>query len=159
MGLSNRVVAVGLISLGLLISGGYVWYQAKTPTTSQPSSTFGGSVPLATDIDSVDLVPVPGQSGNGIASRQFLDGIFVHGITAELPDPPVGQFYGGWLVMNGDTAHALFTGTLVKQGASYSLDFSSPTDQRSYTEVRITLQTAQNQPMQATVVSGTFSTN
>lgn len=144
---------VGLLGIGIFVGGLFYLTHPSQP----PNTAAGGSVPLAATIQSIDLSPALNQTGTGIATRQYIDGIFVHGITAELPDPPTGQTYGGWLVMNGDTAHALFTGTLMKQGTSYSLDYSSPLDQRSYTEVRVTAQTGASQAMQTMVMSGTFS--
>jgi hypothetical protein len=152
----RRPLIAILILVLILGAGAIVWYVARSSAAHAPTPT--ASIPIQSTIESATLTAAAGQTGTGIATRQFIDGMFIHGVTAELPDPPAGQSYAGWLVQGGDTASAEFTGTLMKQGADYTLDYSSPTDQQDFSEVRITLQTTLNQPMQSTVLSGTFST-
>ena len=129
---------------------------AQSSTTSDASQT--SSVTLPVGMDSATLVAANGQTGAGVATRQVVDGIFVHGVTAVVADPPAGQFYAGWLVSGNDIVHAVYTGKFVKQADSYSLDYSSPIDYREYSEVLVTLQTAENQAPQTTILSGTFQT-
>ena len=152
-----------IVTLAILIIGLGVFLVTRksvsAQTTNSTPSQSPTSVAIPADVDTADLVAENGQTGSGIATRQFMDSMFIHGLTVTLADPPAGQFYAGWLIENGDANTAVLTGKLINQAdGSYSLDYSSPVDYRSYSEVLVTLQTAENQAPQTPVLSGTFQT-
>jgi len=150
----SKLIWVVLGLLMIAVAGVIAWTVLRPQPTV--STTSGGTSAITNGIESITLVASVGHQGTAIASRSTLDSIFIHGISADLADPPAGQTYAGWLVKNGDAATAVSTGTLVKDGTGYALNFSSPTDYRSYTDVWVTLQTAASQGPKTLVLSGSF---
>lgn len=143
--------------VGLVIGGGLVVGTKLTARRVTPAGAAVSSVPITTDIETATLhSPIDRPDVTGVATRQFVDVVFVHGITAVLPDLPVEQFYAGWFLTASDPDHPLSTGRLVKDGGQWLLSYSSPTDQRHYDGVIVTVQSGEGQPSGPTVLTGTF---
>ena len=149
------VIVVSVVVLLVALAIGLFW-KSQQPTTGKTISDSAIAVPIDTNIETATLTATEGQTGDGVATRQFVDNLFVFGITAELPEPPTGQVYMSWLVKNADAATAVATGQLLNQTDGYTVEYSSPMNYTAYDEVQVTLQTGQSQPMGTTVVSGAF---
>jgi len=150
----SQTVVIILVVLVLVIAGIVAWWMLRAPSVSGVTAT--SSVMVTDGIESVSLTPSIGQTGTAVATRSFANGNFLHGITANVPDPTDGKVYQAWLLKNGDSTTAVATGTLVKDTTGYTLDFSSATDYRSYSDVWVTLQSASDQGPKTLVLSGSF---
>ena len=158
--MNKKILAIVGILVLVIIVAMVLRSSTIAKNTNKNTSDSAAKSRLTTDIESASLTPTDLESiSGGVATRQFIDGIFVHGITAVLPDLPAGQFYAGWLIPNDGATAVVATGTLTKQSDSYMLNYSSPIDYRTYSSIAVTIQTAQNQPMQTAVISGMFGTN
>ncbi len=148
-------VALIIGALILVVAG--VAFGLNRARSSATIVATSGSVPIPVDVATATLhSPTNIADVTGVATRQFVDVVFVHGVTARLPELPVGQFYAGWLVQAADVAHPLPTGKLLKDATQWTLNFSSPTDYSSYDGVLVTIQAGDGQPPGTTVLTGTF---
>ena len=146
---------IGVVVL-IILAGTGVWV-AFGRTDPSTVVVGAGSVTLQGDVATATLYsPNSDDSKTGVATRQYVDVIFVHGVTATLPDLPPDQFYAGWLVSAADPTHPLPTGKFIKDAGNWSLSFSSPTDESSYDGVLVTVQTGENQAPGATILTGSF---
>lgn len=147
-----------IIGAILVIAGGVAFALDRARSTPhRPSAT--GSVTIPVDVATATLhSPTGDATATGVATHQFVEVVFVHGITATLPDLPPGQFYAGWLIKAADVAHPLPTGQLLKDASHWTLNFSSPTDYSSYDGVIVTVQTGEGQAPGTTVLTGSFQT-
>lgn len=148
--------ALIIVGLFAAVAGGIVFWQSRPMNSGSPSSGTTSSIPVDVPIETAALDPQDGSDGQGIATRQFIDGIFVHGVSAVLPEPSVGETYVGWLAESGATTGAVRTGPLVKQGDSYALDYSSPVDYTGYNDVLVTLQRTQQATPETIILRGSF---
>lgn len=112
---------------------------------------FEGGYPIEVEIGSVGKY-----TGNALASRSFLDGTFMHSVTAKIGDPAPGKFYEGWLVRG---TSFFSTGKMIKKDGSYVLNYSEVKDGRDYKMIVITEETEaqglDNKP-EAHVLEGEF---
>lgn len=119
---------------------------------SQPADD---AVPAAV-VEEAVLESVGTYTGDGLATRSFENGQFMHEVVANLDDPAEGKFYEGWLVGNG----FISTGRLESEGdGEWSLVFTSDEDLRSRDEVVITEETEANgldNMPEAHVLEGSF---
>lgn len=151
----KRWLVVAGIGVGLIV---VVWYLFMSSRTgSAPSTQSVGGVTIPADVQTAMLhSPTGDPTVTGVATSQFVDVIFVHGMSATLPDLPVGQLYAGWLVKAADPTRPLPTGKFTKDAAGWTLNFSSPIDQSGYDGVLVTVQTGENQAPGAVVLTGSF---
>ena len=148
---------LGLSLIIMLVGLGGFWYVRFEPLANRAGHPTAGSVAIAGDVTTATLHSPGGDlTVTGVASRQFIDGIFVHGVSATLPELPTGQRYAGWLVSAADTAHPLPTGTLTKDTNGWSLTFSANTDDRWLGGVLVTVQPGDSLVAGPTVLEGTF---
>jgi len=89
----------------------------------------------------IEIKAVGNYSGNGLATRSFLNGKFVHTVEANLSDPAPGKFYEGWLVKR---LSFFSTGKMEKKNGKYILKYESDEDSRDYKQVVITEETEAN---------------
>ena len=89
----------------------------------------------------VEIKAVGNYTGNGFATRSFLDGKFKHKVEANIGDPAEGKFYEGWLV---DLPAFFSTGKMEKVNGKYVLEYTSEEDSRLFKAVVITEETEAN---------------
>lgn len=152
-----RVIILAAVTILLLIGGGLWSRQHRAKVTTQTVTQQSRSeLPFDVPIETTTLSSTTDEAAQGAATRQYIDQLFVHGVTALLPDAPPGQVYAGWLLKNGNRHDSVATGTFRKDGDSYTLDFSSPVDYSDYTDVLVTLQHAGSTQPETDVITGSF---
>lgn len=151
-------VFIGILIAIIILGGIYIFYfkQKNQIKNNQPTPQFQNDIPIESEVESASLTSIEGQEGKGVATRQKIDSIFVHGITAELPPSSDDKVYIAWLTKNGDMTTAIKTGKLKLQDDNYSLDYSSPVDYMSYPEVIITLQSEIQTTLGRVILKGAF---
>jgi len=106
-------------------------------------------------VDRANLEDVSGGGGTGVATRDMVNGKFVHSVIAALPDPEAGMFYEGWLV-NTVTDDVVSTGTFRIAKGGFILDFTSSTDLTDHNQVVVTLEKVDDGKPETHVLEGTF---
>ena len=163
--MNRRDIIIGLVVL-ILIIGGVLWFRNRsskkamvptTPTQEQIERSFNLTIPE--DVDTAELRDVSGGTGSAVATRKFENGIFTHMILADLPDPALGTFYEGWLVMGktGDSNFAFIsTGTMRLAKGGYLLEFESMTDYSEYKGVVVTVEKTNDKAPETHLLEGSF---
>lgn len=127
----------------------------ETPQTPTQEEQAAGEE----QIQEIALSDVTGGTSQGTAQRLFAQGLFLHGVEAQLPDVPAGQFYEGWLV-RGEQGNTDFqfvsTGKMEKQESTWTLLFTSQTDYTAYNGVVITRETTDDGEPEVHILEGSF---
>lgn len=163
----NRERWIGL-AVVLIIVGGWLFFRSRqagqepTPVESeqvaeQEASSFAEQlgVILPEDVDKTSLRDVSGGDGQGVATREFSDGVFMHSVLASLPDPEAGAFYEGWLV-RPDPFDVVYTGKMRMAKGGYVLDYETSTDLSDHPRVVVTMERVDDQQPETHILEGSF---
>ncbi len=101
----------------------------------QQNTSQGTNQELKTQL--ISLSSPGNKRGEGTATKIFDGHVFLHTITAKLPDPANGKRYEGWLI-NNENSESLPTGILQNISGTYNLYFTSNTDQSAFSRIVIT---------------------
>lgn len=169
----RRNVVIGLIALAIF-AGIVYWYQrarkaSQLPVSPQPTfeETFEDrfNIQVPEDVDKAELRDVSGGDASGLATRNYLPAQagearrFTHSVLADLPDPPTGSFYEGWLVRGkeGDENFAFIsTGKMRLAKGGYILEFESGKDYSLYSGVIVTLERLDDIKPEKHILEGSF---
>ena len=160
--MKRRDIVIGLIVVALLAGAIYLIRRRSEPTPVIPESTTGETeqkivdtfrVDIPEDIDKAELKDVTGGTASGIATREFISGVFTHTVLVDLPDPQPGYFYEGWLV-KGDKF--LSTGKMRIAKGGYLLEYDARVDYSDYDKVVITLEKVFDATPEERILEGTF---
>lgn len=157
----GALIFVIFVAVILLIGGFVLYTQTQTPQTTTPRNKASQSTGEFTDtggdpLENQDLLDdlindpnslsgtledVSGGNSSGIAYVLRKDGKLWHTVNANLPEPPLGTVYEGWLV-NKTPALAFFsTGLLEKQdNGAYTLSYTNQSPFFGYDEVVVTIE-------------------
>ncbi len=160
--MKRRDIVIGLIVVVLLVSAIYLIRRRseQTPVISETTTgeteekieeTFRLDIPE--DIEKAELKDVTGGTATGIATREFVNGVFTHSVLVDLPDPEPGYFYEGWLV-KGDKFFS--TGKMRIAKGGYLLEYDSHVDYSDYGKVVITLEKVFDATPEKHILEGTF---
>jgi len=142
-----------MVAVVLIIIGGVYVFKTLTKddnlgtATSQETTTTpkNAEADIRPDVIQISLNPVGIFTGTATATRTFVNGKFTHTVTANTNAPAEGKFYEGWLVIKTPELKFLSTGKMTKQtDGTYTLSYSSDTDQSAYNSVIITEETEAN---------------
>ena len=128
--------------------------QTTTPPTLTPQNN-GTSIDTKISSYTTSLKDVSGGNSRGTASLVVVNNDLTHNVTANLPDPPVGSVYEGWLV-NSSTGDFFSTGVMGKFNNQYQLQFKAEQDYRGYLTVVITLETIVDNTPEQHILEGSF---
>ena len=106
-------------------------------------------------VDRANLKDVTGGDGTGVATREMVNGKFVHSVIAALPDPTPGTFYEGWLI-NPDTGDTISTGRFRIAKGGFILDFTSSKDLTDHKQVLVTLEKVDDNNPETHMLEGSF---
>lgn len=148
---SSTVIVILAVVLAAIV--GVYLYVAQN--NDNKSSTATSQVVVTTpdeaeaeinpDVIQISLNPVDPYTGTATATRSYSDGKFTHTVAATTGDPAQGKFYEGWLVIKKPTLMFFSTGRMTKQAnGTYTLSYTSDTDQSAYNSVIITEETEAN---------------
>jgi len=85
------------------------------------------------------LLSVTDSEDYGVATREYVDGVFTYEVILSIEDPPLGFFYEGWLA----GGRVISTGALEKEEENtYTSTFTSEEDLTNLTDVIITQETS-----------------
>ena len=118
---------------------------------SQIEDRFNIDIP--DELEKATLEDVSGGISEGIATRDYKNGKFMHTALADLPDLGVGEFYQGWLVKDDQY---ISTGKMKIAKGGYILDFESSIDYSAYNKVLITQERTFDLTPEITVLEGAF---
>ena len=164
MQMNRRDILIGLVILAILAGIIYFVRRPQTPTLETVSTTpspeleeqlesnFNFTIP--DNVEKAQLKDVTGGTAEGIATRSFENGEFIHTVLVDLPDPVAGTFYEGWLVKADDTFFS--TGALRIAKGGYLLEFDSSTDYSDYNKVVITLEKKNDKTPEKHILEGSF---
>ncbi len=143
--MNKRDIVIGFIIFAI-VAGIILWtrkprvtpVEVPTPTSSPQEKieeVFNYTIPE--DVEKVELKDLTNSGANGIATRKYENNKFEFVILADLEDPKEG-FYQGWLT-KGKEGEVGFSyvklGNLRLAKGGYILEFESPTDYTSYSQV------------------------
>jgi hypothetical protein len=136
-------IIVVVIGVGIFMFAQVITDSAEREVKDGESMEKEGIIETMTKPDRVNLEAVGDYKGNGVATRFFDNGIFVHNVTAQISDPATGKFYEGWLVKKtaGVVTDFFSTGKLELNNGSYELHFSSKTNYPDHDDIVITEET------------------
>lgn len=163
----NRERWIGL-AVVLIIVGGWLFFRSRQPSQEPASaeqeqaaeekvSTFAEQlgVTIPEDVEKTALTDVTGGEAQGVATRDFDEGLFTHSVLASLPDPETGAFYEGWLV-RPDPFDVVYTGKLRLVKGGWSLDYEAGEDLSDHNRVVVTLERVDDQQPEAHILEGSF---
>lgn len=158
--MNRRDLTVGIIVIALIIGGYMLFKKAKNPPVSPPitpsvqetiEKTFNVNIPK--DVDTAEMKDVSGGNGSGLATRKWQNGKFTHTILADLPEPPKGEYYEGWLSKDDQFVS---TGKLRVAKGGYLLEFNSSKNYSDYPKVAVTLEKINDQKPETRILEGSF---
>lgn len=164
--MNKRDIVIGFIVFAI-VAGIILWtrkprvtpVEVPTPTSSPQEKieeVFNYTIPE--DVEKVELKDLTNSGANGIATRKYENNKFEFVILADLEDPKEG-FYQGWLT-KGKEGEVGFSyvklGNLRLAKGGYILEFESPTDYTSYSQVLVTLEKVNDTKIEKRVLEGSF---
>lgn len=164
--MNKRDIVIGFIIFAI-VAGIILWtrkprvtpVEVPTPTSSPQEKieeVFNYTIPE--DVEKVELKDLTNSGANGIATRKYENNKFEFVILADLEDPKEG-FYQGWLT-KGKEGEVGFSyvklGNLRLAKGGYILEFESPTDYTSYSQVLVTLEKVNDTKIEKRVLEGSF---
>jgi len=165
MGMKRYGLVWGLALLGLIVVAGWYWMTNRVEPESvievgdnleiseEVLERFKGVSELSEWSEKVELRPVTGETGLGLATREVVDGQLLHSVMADLPELRGGEFYEGWLV-NGE--RKVSVGKLVKEKGGWLLESVGDKGLVEYDSVVITLEVRDDNIPEKEVLKGTF---
>jgi len=151
--LLGSLFALLVVSVGLFFAGPQQKSSLQTPPPPPPAITQTENSPTP---QMATLKPIGKSTDSGTATRVFVNDQFLLAVTAQLPDPPQGKFYQGWLVKKTPKSEFLLTGKMNKAGSNYSLTYTQTGDLSSYPGVVVTLEQKDDQKPETHVLEGSF---
>ena len=168
--MSKIIIAIIII---IVIAGlGYWGYQLMTapkeeakeesPTPKEDGIMGDGILDMILADESsevIDLEVVDGSNSSGKAYRLIRDGKLYHVVVANLPEPPEGNKYEGWLVVP-DPLKFFSTGVMEKNEKDlWVLEYTNNQAFLEYYRVVITLETAVDLNPEKHIIEGDFSSD
>lgn len=111
------------------------------------------NIDIPDDLEKATLEDVSGGISEGIATREYENGKFIHTVLAGLPDLGVGEFYQSWLIKDDQY---ISTGKMKMAKGGYILGFESSIDYSAYNKVLITQEKIFDSTPEITVLEGAF---
>jgi len=111
-------------------------------------------ISLSDKANTINLKPVPGESGSGIASIEKIDGRWVSQMIADLPELEDKFFYEGWLV--SEAGEVLYTGKLELRKGGWVLIYKTDEDLSKFKSAIITREQKDDQKPEKNVLEGKF---
>lgn len=153
-----------LVAIVILVGGG--WYLMKTMSDTVEVGQVGENTEVGDALlerfekvgkmsetaEKLELKPVAGKTGSGIATREIVGGKLVHTVMADLPELEKGTFYEGWIV--GDTV--VSTGKMVETKGGWVLEYTGDASLINHDRVVITLETKDDKKPEVHVLEGVF---
>jgi len=157
--MKGRDIVIGLLIVLVVVFGGRFLLRGRGGApmiTEEPASiveerledTLGVSIP-----DDLEKAVLMGAEGSGIATREIVEGKFLHSVLADLPDPESGKFYEGWLGRNGEYVPM---GKLFSGKGGFILSYSSNVDMSDYNGVVVSLETSLGDGPTEKILEGSF---
>jgi len=165
MGMKGYGLVWGLGLLGLVVVGCWYWVTNRVEPEGlievgdnleigeEVLERFKGMSELSDTAEKIELRPVKGESGFGVATREVVGGQFFHTVMADLPELGDDEFYEGWLV---DEMRKVSMGKLVKEKGGWLLEFVGDEGLVEYDLVVITLEVRDDKSLEKEVLRGTF---
>jgi len=165
MGMKRYGLVWGLVFLGLVAVGGWYWMTNRVEPedvievgdnleiSEEVLERFRGMGEVSDTAERVELKPVEGKSGFGVATREVMSGRLYHSVMADLPELGNDEFYEGWLV---DGERRVSVGKLIKEKGGWLLEFVGDEGLVEYDLVVITLEVRDDKSPEKEVLKGTF---
>ncbi len=165
MGMKRYGLVWGLVLLGLVAVGGWYWMTNRVEPedvievgdnleiSEEVLERFRGMGEVSDTAERVELKPVEGESGFGVATREVMGGRLYHSVMADLPELGNDEFYEGWLI---DGERRVNVGKLVKEKGGWLLEFVGDEGLVEYDLVVITLEVRDDKSPEKEVLKGTF---
>jgi hypothetical protein len=160
--MNRRDIVIGIIILAILAGVIYWFRRPQEPSIELPEQTteekieekFKTQIPEG--VEKADLTDVSGGNATGLAYRQIVNGVFSLSILADLPDPPSGEFYQGWLVKTNGEEVMFSLGKFRIAKGGFLLDFSSATDYSDYKTVVVSQEKVFDNNLETRILEGSF---
>ncbi len=144
-GKSKKKLIIIIISIVVLVAIVGVYLYLSQNNNENTSDTTSQETEVKPDVTEISLNAVKPYTGTATATRSYSGGKFTHTVTATIADPASGKFYEGWLVIKKPELKFFSTGRMTKQAnGTYTLSYTSDTDQSAYNSVIITDETEAN---------------
>lgn len=165
MGMKRYGLVWGLVLLGLVAVGGWYWMTNRVEPedvievgdnleiSEEVLERFRGMGEVSDTAERVELRPVEGESGFGVATREVMGGRLYHSVMADLPELGNDEFYEGWLI---DGERRVNVGKLIKEKGGWLLEFVGDEGLVEYDLVVITLEVRDDKSPEKEVLKGTF---
>lgn len=165
--MNRRDIVIGLVILAAL-AGIIFWRQRgrkteefKVPETLSVEDKIEEQfdIQIPEDAERAELKDVSGGDSSGIATRKLENGMFEHSVLADLPEPPTGQFYEGWLVRGTEGSEdysVLSTGSMEMAKGGWMISFKSSTDLTDHDNVVVTLEKKADKTPEKHILEGSF---
>ena len=165
MGMKRYGLVWSLVLLSLVAVGGWYWMTNRVEPedvievgdnleiSEEVLERFRGMGDVSDTAERVELRPVDGGSGFGVATREVMGGRLYHSVMADLPELGNGEFYEGWLI---DGERRVDVGKLIKEKGGWLLEFVGGEGLVEYDLVVITLEVRDDKSPEKEVLKGTF---
>jgi hypothetical protein len=166
--MKKRDLVIGVIILAVLALVIYFWQAKKpklsvpeepSPTSTEESFETKFNITIPEDVEKTNLIDITGGNSEGLATRKYDNGTFMHSVLADLPDPDGNNFYEGWLVRGKPGENDfdfISTGKMKVAKGGWVLNFDSSTDYTDYEGVVITLETVFDDTPEEHILEGSF---
>jgi len=157
--MNRRDIVVGIIVLAI---AGLFLSRSRKPEAPQLDTTLPKTeeniensfkLEIPDDLEKAELLDVSGGISGGLATRKFENGLFTFAILVDLPEPPSGSFYEGWLVKDGKFVSV---GQVFIAKGGYLLNFKSEVDYSDYDQVVVTLEKTKDSAPEGNILEGSF---
>jgi hypothetical protein len=147
------IVALAAGALWLFFQGTSPKEEARVIAPQKTRFQMSMEMPQA---QRASLLAVEGSTGFGMAYRLFQEGVFSHGVLAEMPLPAPGSVYEGWLVQPSPLQF-FSTGVMTQnEHGQWELEYTAAVDYPSYSKVVITQETLVDETPEAHILEGDF---
>lgn len=165
MGMKRYGLVWSLVLSGLVLVGSWYWMTNRVEPedvievgdnleiSEEVLERFRGMGEVSDTAERVELRPVEGELGFGVATRELMGGRLYHSVMADLPELGNGEFYEGWLV---DGERRVNVGKLIKEKGGWLLEFVGDGGLVEYDLVVITLEVRDDKSPEKEVLKGTF---
>jgi hypothetical protein len=165
--MNKRDIVIGLVILAAL-AGIIFWRQRgrkneefKVPETLSVEDRIEEQfdIQIPEDAERAELKDVSGGNASAIATRKLENGRFEHNVLADLPEPPTGQFYEGWLVRGREGSEdlsVLSTGRMEMAKGGWMISFKSSNDLTDHNSVVITVEEKADLTPEKHILEGSF---
>ena len=165
MGMRGYTLVWGLVLLVLGVVGGWFWMTNRVEPgdvievgdnleiDEEVFERFRGMGGVSDTAEKIELRPVVGESGFGVATREMIGEQLFYSVMADLPELGNGEFYEGWLV-DGDRDVSM--GRLVKEKGGWLLEYVGNKELVRYDLVVVTLEVRDDKIREKEVLKGVF---